>query len=147
MENESLLMLYFKYQRMRDCARRRSLARCRRRLFLTMQRINQDMMYFQYVRTITLAIMIMARMVAQINQRQYWEIPRAQMGWFEMIFGDDRQSGYWKEHLRMHKETFLKLVDLVTPAIATEDTVFRDAIPPHKRVAIVLWRLAVGSSF
>ncbi len=147
MENESLLMLYFKYQRMRDCARRRSLARCRRRLFLTMQRINQDMMYFQYVRTITLAIMIMARMVAQINQRQYWEIPRAQMGWFEMIFGDDRQSGYWKEHLRMHKETFLKLVDLVTPAIATEDTVFRDAIPPHKRVAIALWRLAVGSSF
>ncbi len=64
-----------------------------------------------------------------------------------MIFGDDRQSGYWKEHFRMHKETFLKLVDLVTPAIAKEDTVFQDAIPSHKRVAIVLWRRAVGSRF
>ena len=41
-----------------------------------------------------------------------------------------------------NKETFLKLVELVTPAIAKEDTVFRDAIPPHKRVAIALWRLA-----
>ena len=124
MENESLLLLYFKYQRMCDSARCRSLARRRTRLFLTMRRINQDMMYFQSVRTITLAIMIMARMVAQINQRQYWEIPRPRLGWFEMIFGDGRQSGYWEEHFRMRKETFLKLVDLMTPAIAKEDTVF-----------------------
>lgn len=147
MENEFLLLLYFKYQRMRDSARRRSLARRRRRLFLTIQRINQDIIYFQYVRTITLAIMIMARMVAQINQRQYWEIPRPRLGWFEVIFGDGRQSVYWKEHFRMRKETFLKLVDLVAPAIAKENTVLRNPIPPHKRVAIALWRLAVGSSF
>ena len=32
MENESLLLLYFKYQRMRGSARRKSLARRRRRL-------------------------------------------------------------------------------------------------------------------
>ena len=132
---------------MRDSARRRSLARRRRRLFLTIQRINQDIIYFQYVRTITLAIMIMARMVAQINQRQYWEIPRPRLGWFEVIFGDGRQPVYWKEHFRMRKEIFLKLVDLVAPAIAKENTVLRNPIPPHKRVAIAPWRLAVGSSF
>ena len=65
----------------------------------------------------------MARMVAQINQRQYWEIPRPRLGWFEVIFGDGRQSVHWKEHFRMRKETFLKLVDLVAPAIAKENTV------------------------
>jgi hypothetical protein len=37
-----------------------------------MQRINQNLSYFQYVRTITLAIMIIARIDGQINQRQYW---------------------------------------------------------------------------
>ena len=63
-------------------------------------------MYLQYVGTITLAITIMARLVAQINRRQYWEIPRPRLGWFEMIFGDDRQSGYWKEHIRMRKKHF-----------------------------------------
>ena len=89
----------------------------------------------------------MARMVAQINQRQYWEISRPRLGWFEVIFGDGRQSVYWTEHFRMRKETFLKLVDLVAPAIAKENMVLRNPIPPHERVAIVLWRLAVGSSF
>ena len=69
MENESLPLLYFKYQLMRDHARRRSLAKRTRRLFLTMQKINQNMIHFQVIRTITLAIMIMATMVAQINQR------------------------------------------------------------------------------
>ena len=29
-------------------------------------------------------------MVAQIYQRQYWEIPRPRLGWFEVIFGDSR---------------------------------------------------------
>ena len=86
----------------------------------------------------------MASMVAQINQSQYWEIPRARLGWLEMIFGDGRQSVYWKEHFHMRKETFSKLVDLVTPAIVKENTVLRNAIAPHKRVAIPLWRLAVG---
>ena len=47
----------------------------------------------------------------------------------------------------MRKETFLKLVDLVAPAIAKENTVLQNPIPPNKLVAIALWRLAVGSSF
>ncbi|XP_028411417.1 protein ALP1-like [Dendronephthya gigantea] len=147
MENESLLLLYYQHQRKRASARRRSLVRRRRRLFLALRGINQNIMYFQYVRTITLAIMAIARIVSQINQRQFWEIPRPRLGWFEVIFGDERQSGYWKQHFRMRKETFLRLVDFVTPEIAKENTVFRVAIPPHKRVAIALWRLAVGSSF
>ena len=103
MENEFLPLLYFKYQRIRDAARRRSVARRRRRLFLTIQRMNQDIIYFQYVRTITFAIMIMARIVAQIGQRRYWEIPRPRLGWFEMRFGDGRQSVYWKVYQNNRK--------------------------------------------
>ena len=147
MERAKLLLFFYKYQRTRDSARRRSLARKRRRLFLMLRQMNQNLMYFQYVQTITLAVLFMVRMAAQINQRQWWMLPRPQLGWFEVIFGDERQSGYWKEHFRMRKETFLRLVDLVTPEILKRDTYFREAIPAHKRVAIALWRLAVGSSF
>jgi hypothetical protein len=92
--------------------------------------------------------MIIVRIVGQINQRQYWELPRPRLGWFEVIFGDDRQSAYWKEHFRMRKETFLRLVNHRNPRNRQgEHDFFRDAIPPHKRVAIALWRLAIGSSF
>lgn len=89
----------------------------------------------------------MATIVSKINWRQYWEIPRPWLGWFEVIFGDNRQSAYWKEHFHMYKETFLQLVELVTPRIFKHNTHLREAIPVHKQVAIALWWLAVGSSF
>ena len=132
---------------MRNVARRKSLARKRRRLYFILKRINENMRYLQFVQTITFAMLVMATIVSKINRRQYWEIPRPRLGWFEVIFGDNRQSAYWKEHFRMRKETFLQLVELVTPRIFKHNTHLREAIPVHKRVAIALWRLAVGSSF
>ena len=54
-----------------------------------------------------------------------------------------RSSVYWKEHLCIHKDTFLRLVNLVAPKISKRDTV-RDAISPPKRVAIALWRMAIA---
>ena len=60
---------------------------------------------------------------------------------------DNSQSRYWKEHFRMRKEMFLRLVNLVAPEIAMENTRFHEAISTHKCVAIALWRLAGGGSF
>ena len=66
------------------------------------------MRYLQFVQTITFAMLVMATIVRKINRTQYWEIPRPRLGWFEVIFGDNRQSAYWKEHFRMRNETFYK---------------------------------------
>ena len=69
------------------------------------------MRYLQFVQTITFAMLVMTTIASKINRRQYWEIPRPRLGWFEVIFGDmNRQSAYWKEHFRMRKETFYKTV-------------------------------------
>ena len=93
------------------------------------------MRYLQFVQTITFAMLVMATIVSKINRRQYWEIPRPRLGWFEVIFGDNRQSAYWKEHFRMCKETFLQLVELVTPRIFKHNTHLREAIPVYCLVA------------
>ena len=37
----------------------------------------------------------MTTIASKINRRQYWEIPRPWLGWFEVIFGDNRQSAYF----------------------------------------------------
>ena len=58
MENKSLLLFYFKHQRMRNVARRKSLARRRRRLYFILKRINENMRYLQFVQTITFAMLV-----------------------------------------------------------------------------------------
>ena len=70
-----------------------------------------------------------------------------QIGWFKVILGDNSQSRYWKEHFRMGKDTFLRLLALVAPEISQRNTRLRKAIPTPKRVAIALWRLIRGGSF
>ena len=60
---------------------------------------------------------------------------------------DESQSRYWKEHCRMRKDTFPKLVNLVSPEISRRNMRLRKAIPPAKRMVIALWRLAGGGSF
>ena len=47
----------------------------------------------------------------------------------------------------MRKDTFLQLAYLVSLEISRRNTRLRKAIPPAKRVAVALWRLAGGGSF
>ena len=74
-------------------------------------------------------------------------LPRPQIGWFEVMLGDNSQSRYWKEHFRMGVRTFPWLLALVAPEISRRNTRLWKAIPRPKRVAIALWRLAGGGSF
>ena len=47
----------------------------------------------------------------------------------------------------MRKETFEGIVQLVGPQMQRQDTQLRSAIPIQKRVAIAVWRLAIGDSY
>ena len=86
MENKSLLLFYFKQQRMRNVARRKSLARRRRRLYFILKRINENMRYLQFVQTITFAMLVMATIVSKINRRQYGRFhDRGCCGVFEIL--------------------------------------------------------------
>ena len=148
MDRDSLLLFHFMYQRFRDAKKRRALNRRRRRMYLLLHKMNQNMRRLQMLQTTTTLLLIaIARVVNPRVDREFWVIPRPGVGWFEVILQDERQSRYWKEHFRMQKPTFLRLVEIVQPEIYKRNTVFRDAISPAKRVAIALWRLAGGASF
>ena len=136
------------HQRSRDAKRRRALNRRRRRMFFLLHEMNQNLRRLQMLQTTTnLLLLAVARVANPRLDREFWVIPRPEIGWFEVILQDERQSRYWKEHFRMQKPTFLRLVEIVEPEISKRDTVFRHAISPAKRVAIALWRLAGGASF
>nr|CAI5837488.1 unnamed protein product [Callosobruchus analis] len=53
----------------------------------------------------------------------------------------------WHNYLRMDEETYLKLLSMVTPFIKKQDTVMRQAIPPHERLTATLRFLATGRSY
>ena len=73
-------------------------------------------------------------------------IPRPQF-WFEEVWRNAALDMYWHRHFRMRKETFEGIVQLVGPQMQRQDTQLRSAIPIQKRVAIVVWRLAIGDSY
>jgi hypothetical protein len=148
MERDSLLLLHFMYQHLRNAKKRRALNRRRRRMHLLLHQMDQNMRRLKMLQTTTtLLLLAVAKVIYPRLDREFWVIPRPRVGWFEVILQDERQSRYWKEHFRMQKTTFLRLVEMVRPEICKRNTVFRDAIPPEKRVAIALWRLAGGASF
>lgn len=53
----------------------------------------------------------------------------------------------YKKYLRMPKECYFELLELVTPLILKEDTNMRKAVTPHERLAATLRFLATGQSY
>lgn len=52
----------------------------------------------------------------------------------------------WRNYLRMDEDTYIELLNLVTPLIKKQDTVMRTAITPHERLSTTLRFLATGRS-
>ena len=81
--------------------------------------------------------------------RRYWMMTYNQ-SWFEQIWENRHQdifSELWSKEFRMRLETFDFVVNLVQQNISKNDTNFRVAITPAKRVAIAVWRLSTGNSY
>ena len=54
---------------------------------------------------------------------------------------------YFKEQLRVRKETFEVILNHLNPHLTREDTAMHDCIPPEKVLAIGLYRLNHGNSY
>ena len=96
----------------------------------------------------TLTLLNFAHMHLQnMKTERPWTLRRPHFGWFELMLEDESQSCYWKDHCGMCKDTFLRLVNLVSPEISRRNTRLRKAIPSAKRVAIALWGWKLSRSF
>ena len=62
-------------------------------------------------------------------------------------FEDENFELHWRTDFRMKFETFMRIVELVMPRLAKQDTQLRSAIAIEKRVTIAIWRLSTGNSF
>ena len=81
--------------------------------------------------------------------RSIWAYERREF-WFQRMlndFEDENFEFHWRTGFRMKFKTFVRIVELVMPRLAKQDTQLRRAIPTEKRVAIAIWRLSTGNSF
>ncbi|XP_050676455.1 uncharacterized protein LOC126973283 [Leptidea sinapis] len=53
----------------------------------------------------------------------------------------------WHNFLRMDHDTYLHLLKLVAPIIEKQDTIMRNAIPPHDRLVATLMFLSTGRNY
>ena len=68
--------------------------------------------------------------------------------WFEIHFNNRAiPPHYFKTQLRMDRDTFDVLLNLLHPSLLRQNTSLRDCIPPEKVLALGLYRLAHGNSY
>lgn len=53
----------------------------------------------------------------------------------------------YRNYLRMDEDTYIELLNLVTPIIKKQDTIMRKSISPHERLSATLRFLATGRAF
>ncbi|CAG4968986.1 unnamed protein product [Parnassius apollo] len=53
----------------------------------------------------------------------------------------------WHNFLRMDHDTYLHLLNMVTPIIKKQDTIIRNATPPHVRLVATLRFLSTGRNY
>ena len=153
MDVESLVLLVYIFCRMRNVGRRRIINRRRRRVLMALHRQQQARIVLAaQMQAATFMLMNMAHVAERAGDRNWmrrrrWTLPRPRFGWFEMILADNSLSHYWKEHFRMQKETFTRLVNLVAPEMDRRTTGMLEAISTLKQGAIALWPLGGGGSF
>ena len=99
----------------------------RRRLFLFLQcgLLSQTL---PTMTSTTLTFLNVAHMRLQsMKTERPWTLPRPRFVWFELMLEDKSQSRYWKKHFRMRKDTFLRLVNLVSPEIKGSPRILQTA--------------------
>ena len=68
--------------------------------------------------------------------------------WFEIHYNDPLiPNDYFKEQLRVRKETFEVILNHLNPHLTRQDTAMHDCLPPEKVLVIGLYRLSHGNSY
>ena len=93
---------------------------------------------------------LLAMLLSNENiSRRYWMINHHQ-NWFEILWEaryNPIVENLFQKQFRMLPRTFEQVVNLVTEPLIRQDTMFREAVTIHKRVAVAVWRLATGNSY
>lgn len=77
--------------------------------------------------------------------RTVWVRQRTTAVWDEMWL--TLEADRWREHFRVNRDTFLFLVNRLTPTLQRNNTRLRQAVSVEKRIAIALWRMATNVEF
>ena len=75
-----------------------------------------------------------------------WCKERSAEWWSNAIVGNYGES-WWRENLRMSKETFLILCNELRPHIERQMTRFRQPISVEARLALTIWRLGTNVEY
>ncbi|KAG5897549.1 hypothetical protein JTB14_007265 [Gonioctena quinquepunctata] len=76
-----------------------------------------------------------------------WLLKRHQLSLGNLLNELRLEPEDWFNYLRMNEETYMDLLQIVTPQIETMDTVTRKAISPHERLSATLRFLSTGRSY
>lgn len=107
--------------------------------------------------TCILQIRALQAQVLTLNQRRrrrrgrrlprFWVLPRPNQSWFEMHYFDATIPGdYFRRQLRLNRDTFTMLLNLIRPRLTRQNTCLRDCVTPEKNsgigtVPLSLWKL------
>ena len=77
-----------------------------------------------------------------------WQIPRPVQSWFDIHYNDlTIPDDHFRRLLRMNRNTFNTLLNILGPRLTQQNSIFRVCLPPSKVLAIGLYRLAHGNSY
>ncbi|VVC40986.1 Hypothetical protein CINCED_3A010497 [Cinara cedri] len=101
-------------------------------------------------RTVNLALAATAvAMVLKTKKKRKWTkdwlLKRSQYSHIHLLNELLFHPEYWHNYLRMDKETYLELLQLVTPLIIKQDTHLQKSITPHERLTATLRILDIST--
>ena len=78
----------------------------------------------------------------------YWTLPLPAESWFEVHYYDHTiLEDLFRKQLRMGRNTFQILLNVLAARLSRQNTRVRNCIPPERVLAIGLFRLAHGNSY
>ena len=78
----------------------------------------------------------------------FWVLPRPQQSWFDIHYFDATIPGdYFRRQLRLNRNTFSVLLNILRPRLTRQNTHLRDCVTLEKLLALGLYRLAHGNSY
>ena len=93
-------------------------------------------------------LLLTQRMSYRRRAPYYWTLPRPVESWFEIHYTDRKIPGdYFRRLLRMNKESFDLLLNVIRNRLTRQNTILRNCLAPEKVLACGLPRLAHGNSY
>lgn len=76
-----------------------------------------------------------------------WLLKREQYSHINLLNELRSEPNDWRNYLRMDEDTYVELLEMVTPLIKKKDTIMRKSITPHERLSATLRFLATGRTY